>query len=348
MPITLRSLYQAKGALPLEATAHAVYSVTCKTCSAEYIGETQGALCVRGNEHRDAVCLWHCSKSAVAQHVHNYEVPHEVDWNNLKVVNKSKKLCEVQSSRGIPYLPAPTTDEQGWRCGKKRNVERHSLGVQSDRAVTWDRFVAQKNYVYEWMCAKCWIGIILPLVCVSLLIKGHFFCTLVVISVNWRSREQARRNVWNKKLWPVSRNCLCEEEIYPARWRRMWKSEQRKWFWRAWGCSLRTYGTDNKSGIVDNSLFYMITVNKPNKGKTEEKRKGSICEGGKKAVCDGRRFLLHILIGFSFNSIFNGFVSLRHTLYLFISYTHIADVSQSVFHHAGRPSAHTDFSNLML
>ena len=113
MPITLRSLYQAKGALPLEATTHAVYSVPCKTCSEEYIGETQGALCVRGNEHRDAVRLWHCSKSAVAQHVHNYEVPHEVDWNSLKVVDKSKKSCGTQSSRGIPYLSAPTTDEQG-------------------------------------------------------------------------------------------------------------------------------------------------------------------------------------------------------------------------------------------
>ena len=39
MPITLRSLYQAKDALPSEATTHAIYSVTCKTCSAEHIGE---------------------------------------------------------------------------------------------------------------------------------------------------------------------------------------------------------------------------------------------------------------------------------------------------------------------
>ena len=54
MPIALRSLHQAKEALPLAATTHAVYSVTCKTCHAEYIGETQRALRVRGNEHRDA------------------------------------------------------------------------------------------------------------------------------------------------------------------------------------------------------------------------------------------------------------------------------------------------------
>ena len=35
MLITLRSLYQAKDALPSEATTHALYSVTCKTCTGE-------------------------------------------------------------------------------------------------------------------------------------------------------------------------------------------------------------------------------------------------------------------------------------------------------------------------
>ena len=30
----------------------------------------------------------------VAEHVHNYEAPHEVDWNSLKVVDKSKNRAE--------------------------------------------------------------------------------------------------------------------------------------------------------------------------------------------------------------------------------------------------------------
>ena len=38
---TLRSLYQAKDSLPQETMTNAVYSVTCKTCDAEYIGETK-------------------------------------------------------------------------------------------------------------------------------------------------------------------------------------------------------------------------------------------------------------------------------------------------------------------
>ena len=89
-----RSLYQAKDALPPEATTHTVYSVTCKTCSAEYIDKTQRTLRVCGNEHHDAVHRGHCSKLAVAEHVHNYEVLHEVDWNSLKVEDKSKNCAE--------------------------------------------------------------------------------------------------------------------------------------------------------------------------------------------------------------------------------------------------------------
>ena len=40
VPKTLRSLYQAKDSLLRETTTNAVYSVTCKTYSAEHIGET--------------------------------------------------------------------------------------------------------------------------------------------------------------------------------------------------------------------------------------------------------------------------------------------------------------------
>ena len=46
-PDTLRHLYQAKDRLPTETKTHAVYSVKCKTCDMEYVGETQRALKVR-------------------------------------------------------------------------------------------------------------------------------------------------------------------------------------------------------------------------------------------------------------------------------------------------------------
>ena len=70
MPNMLRNLYEAKDFLPQETTTNAVYSVTCKSCDTEYIGETKHAIRIREKEHRDAVRLGQCAKSAVAEHVH--------------------------------------------------------------------------------------------------------------------------------------------------------------------------------------------------------------------------------------------------------------------------------------
>ena len=52
MPNKLRSLYQAKDSLPQETTTNAVYSVTCTTCDAEYIGESKRAIRIREEEHQ--------------------------------------------------------------------------------------------------------------------------------------------------------------------------------------------------------------------------------------------------------------------------------------------------------
>ena len=56
-PDTLRHLYQAKDRLPAETKTHAVFSVKCKTCDMEYVGETQRALKVRKKEHENAIVL---------------------------------------------------------------------------------------------------------------------------------------------------------------------------------------------------------------------------------------------------------------------------------------------------
>ena len=39
-PDTMRNLYQEKDVLPQELSTHVVYSVNCKTCDAEYVGDT--------------------------------------------------------------------------------------------------------------------------------------------------------------------------------------------------------------------------------------------------------------------------------------------------------------------
>ena len=43
-PNTLGSLYNAKDPLPRGSVTHAVYSVKCKTCDDEYVGETRRAV----------------------------------------------------------------------------------------------------------------------------------------------------------------------------------------------------------------------------------------------------------------------------------------------------------------
>ena len=70
----------------LSPVRHAVHS----------IGEKERAVHVCGNEHWDAVHLGHCSKSTVAEHVHSYKVPHEVDCNSVKGVEKIKKCVELK------------------------------------------------------------------------------------------------------------------------------------------------------------------------------------------------------------------------------------------------------------
>ena len=78
-PNTLSSLYNAKDPLPRGSVTHAVYSVKCKTCD-EYVGETRRAVDVRRKEHSAAIRLGQGSKSAIAEHVHEQSMPHEIDW----------------------------------------------------------------------------------------------------------------------------------------------------------------------------------------------------------------------------------------------------------------------------
>ena len=57
-------------------------------CDDEYVGETLRALQVRAKEHRDAIRLGNTEKSAVAQHHHQQEEPHEIDWSTMSVIDR--------------------------------------------------------------------------------------------------------------------------------------------------------------------------------------------------------------------------------------------------------------------
>ena len=67
-----------------------MYSVKCKTCSGEYVGETLRALRVRKKEHCDVIRLGQSSKSAIAEHVHEQSMPHEIDWQCTKAIGRAR------------------------------------------------------------------------------------------------------------------------------------------------------------------------------------------------------------------------------------------------------------------
>ena len=94
MPDTLRSMYNVKDRLPRGTETHVVYSIECKTCGGQYIGETQRALAVREKEHREAVRLANQEKSAVAEHVYNQTTVHEIDWNSSKIIDRAVRRTE--------------------------------------------------------------------------------------------------------------------------------------------------------------------------------------------------------------------------------------------------------------
>ena len=86
--------YQTKDPLPQETETNVVYVVKSKTCDAEYVGETQRALGARAKEHRDAIRLGHDSKSAIAEHVDNQDLPHVMDWEKLKILDYACRRSE--------------------------------------------------------------------------------------------------------------------------------------------------------------------------------------------------------------------------------------------------------------
>ena len=123
MPNMLRSLYQAKDSLPQETTTNAVYSMTCKTCDAEYIGETKRAIWIRDKEHRDAVPLGQCVKSAVAEHVHASVVPHEVYWSSQQVLDRAERKMECKI-------------REAFHIYQRKPVMNRDTGVE--RSPTWN------------------------------------------------------------------------------------------------------------------------------------------------------------------------------------------------------------------
>ena len=104
MPSTLSFLYNAKDRLTEEYQTHAVYSVKCRTCTQEYVGETMRTLGVRKKEHKDAIRLGQDAKSAIADHVNTQTNPHEIDWDTLRKIDSTRGKMERKFPWPCPFM----------------------------------------------------------------------------------------------------------------------------------------------------------------------------------------------------------------------------------------------------
>ena len=95
-PNTLQKLHNVKDSLSVCSATHAINSIKCTTCDEEYIGEFMRYLDTRCKEHRYAIRLAQCTKSAVADHVprEEHSQPHKVDWQSVRILGRAQGTTE--------------------------------------------------------------------------------------------------------------------------------------------------------------------------------------------------------------------------------------------------------------
>ena len=103
------------------------------TCSEEYVGETLRAVSIRCEEHSDAIRLGHGSKSAIAEHVHNQSLLHEMDRSSLCVIDQASKKKERKIREAFHiYKRKPRLNKRPG-CRAKSSLERSSERVNQFR-----------------------------------------------------------------------------------------------------------------------------------------------------------------------------------------------------------------------
>ena len=80
--------------LPPGYSTNVLYAIKGKTCDQEYGGETKRAVKVRCQEHKVAIRLGQTTKLAVAEHVHTSAESHEIDWENINIVDRANHTRE--------------------------------------------------------------------------------------------------------------------------------------------------------------------------------------------------------------------------------------------------------------
>ena len=85
---TLSSLFRKpKDAINFAQKRGLVYQISCRDCNAVYVGETERSVRTRKREHADAVKTFNTKKSALSQHVMDFD--HRKDWDNVKILKSA-------------------------------------------------------------------------------------------------------------------------------------------------------------------------------------------------------------------------------------------------------------------
>ena len=61
-----------------------MYQISCWDCDAVYVGETGRSVRTRKREHADTVNTFITKKSALSQHVMDFD--DRIDWDNVKIL----------------------------------------------------------------------------------------------------------------------------------------------------------------------------------------------------------------------------------------------------------------------
>ena len=82
---TLSSFFRKpKDSIYFEQKRGLVYQISCRDCNAVYVGETGLSVRTRKRKHADAVKTFNTKKSALSQHVMDFDP--RIDWDNVKIL----------------------------------------------------------------------------------------------------------------------------------------------------------------------------------------------------------------------------------------------------------------------
>ena len=84
--------------------------------------ETLCALRVRKKEHCDATRLGQSSKSAIAEHVHEQSMPHEIDWQVMEAIDRARWKRERKIREAFHIQKRQPQLNRDVDCGVERST----------------------------------------------------------------------------------------------------------------------------------------------------------------------------------------------------------------------------------